>query len=255
MAQEEPFFSETTYRQETPANELWKCKEKKCRAVPTVPPVFTVSCCYTNDLHKDTTIVNIAQLTKPSRALTEHDSGSTVLNLKREMSGLSTDEQLLINDARLMSYYGCKKNVLLSKMIYYADNTTTILEKWVTYKSSCLDTYSMLLQPLHGTAGKQPGVSKMMLKIRQTFFLHSEHRSATGSVSVEDKSINNTRITPDLIHIPEWDLGPEDGLQVDLLPEVPPSGGWEYYHSNWRILEIRICLFSLQPHGTKHSKS
>ena len=72
----------------------------------------------------------------------------------------------------------------------------------------------------------------MMLKIRQSFFLHSEHRSATGSVSVKDKSINNTRINPDLIHIPEWDLGPEDSLQIHLLPEVPPSGGLEYYHSN-----------------------
>ena len=90
-------------------------KKIKCSAVPTVPPVFTVSCCYTNDLHKDTTIVNIAQLTKPSRASTEHDSDSTVLNFKREMSGLPTDEQLLVNDARLMPYYGRKKKRFVVK--------------------------------------------------------------------------------------------------------------------------------------------
>ena len=27
--------------------------------------------------------------------------------------------------------------------------------------------------------------------------------------------------------MPEWDLGPEDALQIDLLPNLPPSGGYE----------------------------
>ena len=46
-------------------------------------------------------------------------------------------------------------------------------------------------------------------------------------ISIQDKRINNTRITPELIHIPEWDIGPEDLMQIDLLPEFPPSGGYE----------------------------
>ena len=29
----------------------------------------------------------------------------------------------------------------------------------------------------------------------------------------------------------------------------------DYYHRNWRILLLRICLSSCQPHGIKHSKS
>ena len=39
--------------------------------------------------------------------------------------------------------------------------------------------------------------------------------------------MNSTRITAELIHIPEWDLGPKDLMQIDLLPELPPSGGYE----------------------------
>ena len=46
-------------------------------------------------------------------------------------------------------------------------------------------------------------------------------------ICIQDKRINNTRITPELIHIPEWDLGPEDLMQIDLLPELPPSGRCE----------------------------
>ena len=31
-------------------------------------------------------------------------------------------------------------------------------------------------------------------------------------------------ITLALFNLPEWDLGPEDALQIDILPNLPPSG-------------------------------
>ena len=44
---------------------------------------------------------------------------------------------------------------------------------------------------------------------------------------IQDERKNNTRITPELIHIPEWDLVPENLMRIDLLPELLPSGGYE----------------------------
>ena len=41
------------------------------------------------------------------------------------------------------------------------------------------------------------------------------------------QEIPNTTITPELLNLPEWDLGPEDAMQIDLLPNLPPSGGYE----------------------------
>ena len=46
-------------------------------------------------------------------------------------------------------------------------------------------------------------------------------------ICIQDKRINDIRISPELIHIPEWDPGPEDLMQIDLLPELPPTGGYE----------------------------
>ena len=43
----------------------------------------------------------------------------------------------------------------------------------------------------------------------------------------QDKRINLARTTPDLIHIPEWDLDLEDPMEIDLLPELRPSWGYE----------------------------
>ena len=90
----------------------------------------------------------------------------------------------------------------------------------------------VLLQSLHGTAGKHPGISKMMQEIRQKYYFPSiatyvRNWVRDREICIQDKRINNTRITPELIHIPEWDLGPEDLMQMDLLPGLSPSGGYE----------------------------
>ena len=100
IAQEEPVFFDPTDQQENTEKELWTRKEGARNAIPHDPPVITVSCYYANHLHKDTSIVNIAQLTKPSRILIEQDSDPTPLNFKREKLGLPFDEQIVLNDAR-----------------------------------------------------------------------------------------------------------------------------------------------------------
>ena len=41
------------------------------------------------------------------------------------------------------------------------------------------------------------------------------------------KRVPYTIITPELLNLPEWDLGPEDTMQIDLLLNLPPSGGYE----------------------------
>ena len=90
----------------------------------------------------------------------------------------------------------------------------------------------VLSQSLHGTAGKHPGISKMIQEIRQKYYFPSiaayvKNWVRDCEICIHDKRINNTRITAELIHIPEWDLGPEDLMQINLSPELPPSGGYE----------------------------
>ena len=70
----------------------------------------------------------------------------------------------------------------------------------------------VLLQSIHGTAGKHPGISKVMQEIRQNYYLPSiatyvGNWARDCEICNQDNRINNTRITPALIHIPKWDLG------------------------------------------------
>ena len=180
----------------------------------------SVWCHYANNLHKDTTIVNIAQLTKPSRVLIEQDSDPTLLNFKRGMSGLPFDEQILLNDAPYMHYSRNKKRIIIKDAILCGQNYNDLGE--VSHLQVLLpgQLLKVLLQSLPGTAGKHPGISKMMQEIRQKYYFSSIATNDRNwirdcEICIQDKRINNTRITPELIHIPDWDLRPEDLMQID----------------------------------------
>ena len=230
IAQEEPVFFDNTGQQETTEKELWKRKEEARNAIPNDPPVITVSCYYANDLHKDTTIVNIAQLTKPSRILIEQDSDPLLLNFKREMLGLLFDEQILLNDARYMHYSRNKKRFIIKDDIHcrqYYNDLGEVTHLQVLLPGQLL---KVLLQSLYDTGGKHPRISKMMQEIRQKYYFPSIATYVRNwvrdcEICIQDKRINNTQNTPELIHIPDWDLGPEDLTEMDLLPELSPSGG------------------------------
>ena len=172
IAQEETVYFDPTDQQKTTEKELSKRKEEVRNAIPNDPPVITVSCCYANDLQKDTTIVNIAQLTKPSRILIEQDSDPTLLNFKCEMLGLPFDEQIL-NDARYMHYSRNKKRIILKDDMLYRQYYNDIGE--VSHLQVLLpgQLLKVLLQSLHGTAGKHPGISKTMQEIRQKYYSSS----------------------------------------------------------------------------------
>ena len=119
IAQEEQVFHDPTDQQETTEKELWTRKKEARNAIPNDPPVITVSCYYANDLHKDTTIVKIAKLRKPSCLLMEKGSDPTLLIFKREMLALPFDEQILLNDARYMHYSRNKKRIIIKDDILY----------------------------------------------------------------------------------------------------------------------------------------
>ena len=85
-----------------------------------------------------------------------------------------------------------------------------------------------LLESLHGKADKHPGISKMLKDIRQKYYYPGIAKIVKKWVQgcetcIKDKRIPNSSITPELLNLPEWDLGPEDAMQIDLLPNLSPS--------------------------------
>ena len=140
--------------------------------------------------------------------------------------------KFFLNDARYMHFSRNKKRIIIKDDILcrqYYNDLDEVSHLQVLLPEQLL---KVLLQSIHGTAGKHPGISKMMQELRQKRYIPSIATNVRNwvrdyEICIQDKRKNNTRITQELIHIPEWDLGPEDLMQIDLLPELPPSGGYE----------------------------
>ena len=114
--------------------------------------------------------MNIAQLTKPSRIIIEQHSDPTLLNLKREMLGLPFNEQILLNDARYMHYSRNKKSIIIKDDIlcrHYYNDLGEVSHLQVLLPGQLL---KILLKSLHGTAGKHPGISKLMQEICRKYY-------------------------------------------------------------------------------------
>ena len=90
----------------------------------------------------------------------------------------------------------------------------------------------VLLQRLHGTTGIHPGIYERMQEVREKYYFPSNPTYVKNwvheyEICIQDQQINITRITPELIHIPDRDLGQGDLMQIDLLPDLPPSERYE----------------------------
>ena len=88
-----------------------------------------------------------------------------------------------------------------------------------------------LLESLNGKANRHPDITKMLQEILCKNYYPGiaklVRKWASGcETCIKDKRIsnaNNSRV----FHLPEWNLGPEDAQQIDLLPNLPPSGAYE----------------------------
>ena len=141
-------------------------------------------------------------------------------------------ENLLHQDARYRHYANNLDRIVLKDEILtrqYFDETGNVKYHQILLPQHLLQE---LLQSLHGTAHKHPGISKMLQEIRQRFYYPNMTKHVKKWVEgceecARDKRVPNATITPELLNLPEWDLGPEDAMQIDLLPNLPPSGGFE----------------------------
>ena len=185
-------------------------------------------------IHDNTQLQNqtIQKLAKPTTMAIEQQNDLILHQLRLKLQKEEYSETILQQDSRYRHY--CRQIDRLSvqdDIIFrdYYDETGS-----VQFRQALLPIHLVteLLQSLHGSANKHPGISKMLHEIRQKYYYPGIAKIVKKWVQgcetcIKDKRINNALITPELLSLPEWDLGPEDALQIDLLPNLPPSGGYE----------------------------
>ena len=107
-----------------------------------------------------------------------------------------------------------------------------------------------LLHAINGTAQSHPGISEMLQEFRQTYYYPGKakyvRRWVVGCEScAKNNRVPNNAITPELLILPEWDLGPEDAVQIDLLPNLPTSGDYQTVKSTTDVFSGYLFAYPL----------
>ena len=162
----------------------------------------------------------------------EQNNDEVLRNLRAKIEGEPFDETQFTQDYRYKHYLQnitrieIRQDVLTRR--YYND-TGLISHYQILLPKQLLDEF---LHALHGHNANHPGITKMIQEARQKYYYPCIAKYIRNWVTkcqmcIQNKRINNDLLKTELLNCPEWDLGPEDILQMDILPNLPPSGGYD----------------------------
>ena len=162
----------------------------------------------------------------------EQNNDVILQQLKLKLQKEEYSETTLIQDVRYQHYLRQLDRLSIQNDIItrqYYDETGNVKYNQILLPKHLVNE---LLESLHGKANRHPGIAKMLQEIRCKYYYPGIAKLVRKRVNgcetcIKDKRISNELITPELLNLPEWTLGPEDAMQIDLLPNLPPSEGYE----------------------------
>ena len=237
VADEEQFFfthaDDTNESEEQTLERKEKSRQnaKKWAANEETPALRTSVKEFTK-IDGNTTSYSINGIKANARIRVEQDFGLLLRNMKLKILGQPYDEVLIMTDSRNKN---CK-----------ADEDRIILNDGLLFRKSFGETgsvkYYQILIPKqlvkkifhspHGEFGKHPGIYKTITTYREKYYFPKMAQLIREWVMSCEQCIRESRIDRSLTRPPlqnpnEHITAPEDAMQIDLVPEVPPSGGCE----------------------------
>ena len=224
--EEQIFYTEDD--DETEEQILQRKKDARDNPANQLPDIsFEKFTTHKSDYHKLSTL---QKLSYTNSIAVEQNNDVILQQLRLKILKEAYSETILVQDYQ----HYCRQMDRLSVMDaiitrQYFDGTGAVKYNQVLLPKHLVQE---LLQSLHGKANKHPGISKMLIEIRQQYYYPGIAKIVKKwvqgcGICIKDKRIPNSFITPEVLNLPEWDLGPEDAMQIDSLPNLPPSGGYE----------------------------
>ena len=180
----------------------------------------------------NTTSYSINGIKASAQIRIEQDADLVLKNLKLKILGQPHDEVLLTTDRRFKHYKANEDRIILKDGLlfrkYYGKTGSVKYYKIFIPKQ----LVNEVLRNLHGELGKHPGITKTIIAYRERYYYpNMAQLIREWALSCEHclrESRNNPRLTrPPLQNPNEYITAPEDAMQIDLVPGLPPSGGYE----------------------------
>ena len=180
----------------------------------------------------NTTSYSINGIQASGRKRVEQDADLVLKNLKLKILGQPHDDVLLATDRRFKHYKANEDRIILKDGLlfrkYYGETGSVKYYQLLIPKQ----LVNEVLQNLHGEIGKHPGITKTIIAHREKYCYPKMAQLIREWVLSCEQRLRESRIKPRLTNPPlqnpnQYITAPEDAMQIDLVPGLPPSGGYE----------------------------
>ena len=153
-------------------------------------------------------------------------------NMKLKILGQPYDEVLIMTGSRYKNYKANEDRIILKDGLLfrkYFGETGSVKYYQILIPKQLVKE---VLRSLHGEFGKHPGIFKTKIAYRRKYYFPKMAQLIREWVMSCEQCIREARIDRSLTRPPlqnpnEHITAPEDAMQIDLVPELPPSGGYE----------------------------
>ena len=167
-----------------------------------------------------------------ARIRVEQDADLVLKNLKLKVLGQPLDDVLLTTARRYKHYKANEDRIILKDGLLFRKNygeTGSVKHYQILIPKQLINE---VLWSLHGETGKHPGITKTIIAYRERYYYPKMDQLIKEWVISCEQCLRELRINPRLTGPPlknpnEYIRAPEDAMQFDLVPGLPPSGGYE----------------------------
>ena len=180
----------------------------------------------------NTTSYSMNGIKANARIRVEQDVHLVLKDKKLKILGQPYDEVLIRTDSRYKKYKANGDRIILKDgLLFRKDFGETGSVKYYQILIP-KQLVKEVLRSLHGEFGKHPGIFKTIIAYREKYFFPKMAKLIRKWVMTCEQGIKESRIDRRLTRPPlqipnEHITAPEDRMQIDLVPELPPSGGYQ----------------------------
>ena len=234
--EEQFFFTRADNRNESEEQIFQRKEQSKRNAKQWAPngesPALKTSVKEITKIDGSTTSYSINGIEANARIRVEQDVDLVLKKMKIKIIGQSYDEVLIMTDSRYKNYKVNEDRIILNDGLLFRKNfgETGSLKYYQNLIPKQL--VKEVLRNLHGEFGKHPGIYKTIIAHREIFYFPKMAQLVRERVMSCKQCIREPRIDRSLNRFPlqnpnEQITAPEDVMQIHLVPELPPSGGYE----------------------------
>ena len=161
----------------------------------------------------------------------QQDRDNVLRNYKLRLLKEPYDEHLMATDHRALQYTAQETRIILKDGLLYRQyfgETGAVKYLQVLLPEQLVDSF---IEAHHGSQDKHPGITKVIQQCREKYYYPGLAAKIAKHINqctkcMQTKRTDNRLLTPPLLDTSKLALGPEDALQMDIVPFDEPSNGF-----------------------------